>query len=136
MHRHHIQHSSLRSITFLCTLVACSRANPVPTAIADQQVMVASGESATIAGASVRVVGIQDSRCPSDVVCITAGDVVMIVAFSGSGDARTDTLRLMAPPKASTYGGLVFQPLTVKPYPDTRAPATTKTVTLHVGTAP
>ena len=136
MNRKHIPRTAIRSITLLCGLGACSRANPAPTEIADQQVTLASGESATIAGASVRVVGIQDSRCPSDVVCITAGDVVMIVAFSGSGDDRTDTLRLMAPPKASTYGGLVFQPLTVKPYPDTRAPATTKTVTLHVSTAP
>jgi hypothetical protein len=136
MRRHCIQGIAIRSITLLWVMAACSRATTASPAIADQQVTLASGEAAIIAGASVRVVAIQDSRCPSDVVCITAGDVFMIFAFSGSGEARTDTLRLMATPKASTYGGLVFQPTTVLPYPDTRANGTTKAVTLHVITAP
>lgn len=126
---------SVRLLAVMMSLGACARVASAPTDVGDQQVVLAAGESARVADATVRVVAIQDSRCPSDVVCITAGDVVMVLAFSGAGDARTDTLRLVAAPKTSTYGGLLFQPTTVMPYPDTRATGTTKTVTLHVSTA-
>lgn len=79
---------------------------------------------------------IRESRCPSDVVCITAGDVVMVLAFSGAGNARTDTLRLFTAPKSSTYGGFLFTPLKVLPYPRTGGPNVPKTLTLHVTDAP
>jgi hypothetical protein len=131
---------SLRMITSSVALVgvlsACSRATSSPADVGDQQISLATGESATIAGTTVRAVAINDSRCPSDVVCITAGDVVMVLAFSGPAGARMDTLRLVATPKTSTYGGLRFQPTTVMPYPNTRLNATVKTVTLHVTAAP
>lgn len=135
MNSHNVHLIPVRSLALMMSLHACARVASAPTDVGDQQVVLAAGESATVAVSTVRVVALQDSRCPSDVVCITAGDVVMVLAFSGAGDARTDTLRLVATPKTSTYGGLLFEPTTVIPYPDTRATGTTKTVTLHVSTA-
>jgi hypothetical protein len=131
-----LRRSTVLSLALTSAVVACARVASAPADVGDRLIVLAAGESATIAGATVRLVAVQDSRCPSDVVCITAGDVVMMFAFSGAGDARTDTLRLMSPPKSSTYGGLLFQPTTVAPYPGTRAAATTKTVTLRVNAAP
>lgn len=128
--------STIRAVALLCAAAACSRATSSPADVGDQQISLATGESAAIAGTTVRAVAINDSRCPSDVVCITAGDVVLVLAFSGPAGGRTDTLRLVAPPKTSTYGGLRFQPTMVMPYPDTRLNATVKTVTLHVTAAP
>ena len=137
MNRHPLQRFSIPLVTLLCALVACSRTTPAPTEIRDQQVTLAAGESATIAGITVRALAIQDSRCPSNASCITAGDVVLILGFSGAGSVRTDTLRLVAAPKASTYGGLLFQPTTVVPYPDIRnTAATSSMVMLSVTRAP
>ena len=116
-------------------LASCARAGTGPPEPA-QDIVLSVGESALVAGVTVRVAAVEDSRCPSDVVCITSGDVVVLLAYSGAGAARTDTLRLNTTPRTSAYGGLVFQPTTITPYPDTRAGATTKTVTLHVTPAP
>lgn len=136
MNPDHFRRITVTSLALLASVVACSRATSSPADVGDQQLALAIGESATVAGTTVRVVAIQDSRCPSDVMCITAGDVVMILAYSGAGNSRTDTLRLVATPKTSTYGGLLLQPTTVTPYPDTRLTSTTKTVTLRVTAAP
>ena len=126
----------LGSFALAGMLSACARAASSPADVGDQQIVLATGAFTTIAGTTVRAVAINDSRCPADVVCITAGDVVVVLAFFGVGDARTDTLRLVATPKTTTYGGLLFQPTTVTPYPDTRVTATVKTVTLRVTAAP
>ena len=88
-----------------------------------------------VSGVVVRAIAIQDSRCPSDVVCITAGDVVVVLDFSEAGKARTDTLRLNMPPRSTTYGGMLFQPTEVTPYPDTRVGASRKTLMLRVTAA-
>ena len=89
------------------------------------------GDSAQFAFVTVRVLALQDSRCPSDVQCITGGDVAMILAFSGVGNARTDTLHFVTRPNISVYGSMVFTPVTVLPYPKTTEPIGPKTLTLH-----
>jgi hypothetical protein len=98
--------------------------------------VLAVGDSAPVGDATIRVVALQDSRCPSDVQCIWAGDVAIILAYSRAGVTTTDTLRLLTTPKTSTHDGLLFQPVTVLPYPKTAAPNEQKTLTLHVTLAP
>ncbi len=115
---------------------ACSRATSGPGEVTDQQIALAQGDSARVSTTVVQLVSLQDSRCPSDVVCITAGDVVIVLAFTGDNGIRTDTLRLTAEPRTTTYAGLTFQPTDVAPYPNTKAPAASRTLTLRVTAAP
>ena len=126
--------NAIRSLALICPLGACSLAGTAPEPV--QDLALAVGGSAQVGVTTIQVVAIQDSRCPGGAACITAGDVVMVLAFSGAGYARTDTLRLNAPPKTSTYGGLTFQPTTVLPYPDIGSPDAPKTLSLHVSLAP
>ena len=125
----------LRTGTLTLVLGACARPTSIPADL-DQVLALSEGESARVSRVVVRAVALQDSRCPSDVVCITGGDVVVVLAFSEGGEARTDTLRLNVPPKSTTYGGMLFQPTEVTPYPDTRVGASKKTLKLRVTAAP
>jgi hypothetical protein len=134
MHRH-LCRIAVPALALLCGVAACSRITDPPSEPV-QDLALAVGDAARLSSAMVRVVAVQDSRCPSDVVCFTAGDVVMVLAFSGAGNARTDTLRLFTTPKSSTYGGFLFTPLRVLPYPRTDGPNVPKTLTLHVTDAP
>lgn len=126
----------LRAIVLCGLFSACSRATSGPGDVADRQIALAEGESARVSNTVVQLVSLQDSRCPSDVVCITAGDVVIVLAFTGVDGFRTDTLRLTAEPRVTTYAGLAFQPTDVAPYPNTKARAASTTLTLRVTAAP
>lgn len=111
---------------------ACAHPVSVPADL-DQVLSLREGESAAVpGGVVVRLLALQDSRCPSDVVCVTAGDVVIALEFSDAGKTRTDTLRLHMPPRSADYDGLHFEPTDVTPYPDTRIPAPKKTLNLRV----
>jgi hypothetical protein len=100
-------------------------------------VQLATGETAAVTPGSVRVqfVGVNDSRCPSDVVCVQAGDAMIILGFSGAAAERTDTLYLVRQPRAVTYGGYRFEAVDVQPYPRSAGQTPAKTLTLRVGSA-
>ena len=117
-------------IASLAIVTACGRLTTTPST---QAVQLQIGQAAMVAGSSVRVqfVRAADSRCPSDVVCITAGEAVVEIVFSGSGPAQTSTLRLGQKAVTATYGGLVFEATALDPYPS-RQPALAQTVTLRV----
>jgi hypothetical protein len=95
------------------------------------------GETANVTPGSVAVklTGINDSRCPSDVVCIQAGDAMIVLALSGSGADRIDTLYLVKPPKSVNYGGYRFEAVDVQPYPRSSGQQSSKTLTLKVSGA-
>ena len=131
MHRTLLRSAARASLALLGTLAACSRGSGETPPEPVQDLILAGGDSAHFAQATVRVIALLDSRCPSDVQCITGGDVVMILAFSGAGSARTDTLHFVTSPKSSRYGGILFTPVTVLPYPKTTEPSGPKTLTLH-----
>jgi hypothetical protein len=88
---------------------------------------------AMVAGSSVRVqfVRAADSRCPSDIVCITAGEAVIEMVFSGSGPTQTAAVRIGQKPVTATYGGLVFEATALDPSPS-RQPSLTQSVTIRV----
>src|SRR4051812_26567489 len=99
----------MRKFLFISLLigVACSRAVSDPREVSiDQNVALMPGESAHIAGSPVliKLLAVQDSRCPSDVQCITAGEALNIIQLSGAGADRTDTLKVNKEPKSTTYG--------------------------------
>ena len=124
----------MRAIPFLIAslalVAACGRVTSSPSI---QAVQLEIGHAAMVAGSSVRVqfARAADSRCPSDVVCITAGEAVIEMVFSGSGATQTSTLRLGQKPVTATYGGLVFEATALDPYPS-RQPTLTQVVTLRV----
>ncbi len=117
------------------SLAACAGATSAPRDVsAGQSVELSIGESANVTPGSVRVqfAGINESRCPSDVVCVQAGDATIILAFSGGGADRVDTLYLAKQPKSADYSGYRFEPLDVQPYPRSSGQQASKTLVLKV----
>ena len=123
----------------IALLTACSRATSAPADVkAGQSIQLAEGQSAMVSNTSVVVqfVSANDSRCPSDVVCVSAGEAVISLSLAGAAASRTDTVRLVKQPRAVTYGGFVFEATDLQPYPKSTGPVSTKTLTLRIGTAP
>ena len=123
----------------IALLAACSRATSAPAEVkAGQSIQLAEGQSARVGNSTVTVqfVTANDSRCPSDVVCVSAGEAVISLALAGAGANRTETVRLVKQPSAVTYGGFVFEALDLQPYPRSTGPVSAKTLTLRIGTAP
>jgi hypothetical protein len=118
---------------------ACSAGVSSPRDVsAGQEIALRAGESARISNSSV-VLGllqVNDSRCPSDVQCVTAGDVNVIIQFQGTGALRTDTLHVTATPKSATYGGYRVEVVSVLPYPISTQTGAAKTVTFGVTSSP
>lgn len=132
-------------IRIACTVIvaimagACSRPSSAPReASAGETIELAVGETVALRDAAARVlfVGANDSRCPSDVVCVTAGDVVIVLAFSGDAGARTDTLYLVRQPKTLSYGGFRFEAAAVQPYPKSTGTRPSPVLTLRVLSGP
>lgn len=91
------------------------------------------GESAEVAQTSimVRFTSVSESRCPTDVTCVHAGDAAVALAFTGAGADRADTLYLARAPKSVGYGSYRFELVDVQPVPRTSAPPTPKTATIR-----
>ena len=126
-------------IASIALLAACSRAASAPADVkAGQSIVLAEGQSAMVSSSTVvvRFVSANDSRCPSDVVCVSAGEAVISLSLAGAGAGRTDTVRLVKQPSAVTYGGFVFEAADLQPYPKSTGPVSAKTLTLRVGSAP
>jgi hypothetical protein len=117
------------------SVAACAGITSAPRDVSvGQSVELSIGETANVTPGSVRVqlAGINDSRCPSDVVCVQAGDAMIILALSGAGADRVDTLYLVKPPKSVSYGGYRFEALDVQPYPKSSGQQPSKTLVLKV----
>ena len=82
------------------------------------------GESVTVPEAELWlhfVDVVADSRCPSRVQCVWAGDAAIAIEVASSlpgGDSKTDTLHTTLDPKSVMLGGYVLQLVRVDPYPD------------------
>ncbi len=129
---------SIAAIAAAVSIAACAGLTSAPRDVAvGQSVELGVGATANVTPGSVRVqfTGVNDSRCPSDVVCVTAGDAVIVVAFSGAGDDRVDTLYLVKTPRSATYGGYRFDAVDVHPYPKTSGQQSDKTLVLKVSGA-
>jgi len=131
--------ASLLAIVF--AVVSCTQdASPTapsqqsPPPAAARTVVLAVGQSAALTPSMVlrvdQVVG--DSRCPSDVTCVWAGEVTIALSLeSGSG---SQAFRLSDSAKSVTVQGLRFTLLSVEPYPrsDTSIPVAAYRISIEV----
>ena len=65
----------------------------------------------------------EDSRCPEDVVCVTAGDAIAELRRVGEGGAvRVSVLGTFETPRQADLGGYVVEVIDLAPYPNTKRP--------------
>ncbi|HUP19521.1 MAG TPA: hypothetical protein VM778_06165 [Gemmatimonadota bacterium] len=117
----------------LVALVACSHTGPpsapspgVVTATLDREFDLAVGGTAevgdgglTIAFTTVR----EDSRCPSDAICVWSGDAAALLSAAvGRASAETLTLHTHLVPRSAPHGGYTIHLISLSPYPDSRDP--------------
>lgn len=78
------------------------------------------GKTVQLAGTGVRVTLLEvvnDSRCPVDVVCVTAGDAEVRLAVVGEGEDRTVSLHVMQEPRSVTIGAVRLELTGLTPSP-------------------
>jgi hypothetical protein len=80
----------------------------------------APGKTVQLAGTGVRVTFLEvvnDSRCPVDVVCVTAGDAEVRLAVTGEGEDRTVSLHTTQEPRSTTIGAVRLELTGLMPSP-------------------
>ena len=130
--------TSLPALILLLAL-ACSQAISAPIdARIDQPIEIPLGETARVENSTVavRFTGASDSRCPSDVVCVRAGEAAITLLLSGAGAERTDVVYVGKEPKATSYGTYRFEAVDLVPYPRSQGQGTDKTLTLRITRSP
>jgi hypothetical protein len=115
----------MRRLTLAVCLLAvtgCAANNPLaPSVSLDAEFTVAQGAAVSVQGTSLRlqfqaVTG--DSRCPSDVFCITGGDAVVQIRASGYGTPVVLELHTGDSARATAiYGSLRVTLVSLQPYP-------------------
>jgi hypothetical protein len=106
----------------LLVVTGCDENNPTgPTVSFNQQVTLAPGEVASVAGEDVRLqfVGVSgDSRCPANAVCILGGDaLVQIRAFGGSSSNVYQLHTGNSSLASATHDSVRFALVQLQPYP-------------------
>jgi hypothetical protein len=84
----------------------------------------------------LRMTDIKDSRCPSDVVCIRAGEAIATISVTPLAPgqiARTAMVQLPGQPQ--TAGGVTLTLQAVEPYPKASQPTPPAQVVATVGVA-
>ncbi len=105
---------------FLMCLVACESPSaavaPPPEETTDGTIIVSFGDSITLPGEQfpIRFAAIDESRCPTGVVCVWEGDAAVSLDFSRT----TYTLHTALAPRSRTIGLYVVELINVKPYPE------------------
>ena len=85
------------------------------------------GKPVQLAGTGVRVTFLEvvsDSRCPVDVVCVTAGDAEVRLAVVGQGENRTVSLHTTQESRSATIGAVRLELTGLAPSP--RSTVTTR----------
>jgi hypothetical protein len=80
----------------------------------DEGFRLAYGKEATVAGTDIRIrfdALLEDSRCPTNVQCVWAGNARIVLRFEGDTRAgeKRDTLSLLLEPRTVQYGGFVIR---------------------------
>ncbi len=90
----------------------------VQQATLGEDVTLAIGQRTVIDGGAleVRFDGVpEDSRCPVDVQCITAGNAVARLRLAAGGDAQTVELNTTVGPKEATHAGYTVRLVALRP---------------------
>jgi hypothetical protein len=67
-----------------------------------------------------------DSRCPSDVTCVWAGDAAIRLRIGHSGISGDTTLHTTTSPRATTIGGVRIEVVALRPTPVANRPVDPK----------
>jgi hypothetical protein len=113
---------ALAAAIWACAGGATNPSEPrTPAAQVDQPVVLAIGQKLAFEELDIEVelrAVEADSRCPSDVNCVWAGDAAVQVAVTpSSGDAQTFQLHTLLDPKSATIGEARVELLDLAPYP-------------------
>jgi hypothetical protein len=106
----------------LAGLLACG-ATPVPGRPLEFELAV--GERVTLqdGSASIEFLRVTDeSRCPSDVTCVWAGDARVALRLNGSPGTVDTALHTTTPERSLTHGDYVLELLDLIPAPVSTAP--------------
>ncbi|MEP6691079.1 MAG: hypothetical protein ABJD07_07970 [Gemmatimonadaceae bacterium] len=127
----------LASLVASSILVACSHAPPTQ-ATSPNPVRVTINSSVEVSGTplTIRFVSVQDSRCPTSVQCVWAGDGAVVLLIADATRSATDTLHTTLEPKAGTFGAYRITLVSLEPYPTAGPPPPTYLVTLRVEALP
>lgn len=113
---------ALIALPVLCACAPALATPAAPQAPDSQQIVLAPKESARIDGTSLSITleeVVDDSRCPTDVTCVWAGDVaVHIRVDDGKAPAHVATLRLNTGEKETVHGDRRITLTAVNPYPE------------------
>jgi hypothetical protein len=127
-------------LSALLPALSCSRGPIVPDREIGpgEAVALSVGQSATIRGSAVRlrVASIADSRCPSDVRCVWAGEGIVVLVLTGGDVDRIDTLHIGRQPAATSYGGRRIELRDLQPAPRTADDRAEKVATIAVSELP
>jgi hypothetical protein len=116
---------------------ACASENPASPRL-DRSFDIRVGESVPVEGTDVeaRFEGVpNDSRCPPDVQCISAGDATVALRLTGGGkDATTYELHTPRGPNEADHGSYVVSLVALGPPPGSgqKTPAEGYVATLRV----
>ena len=109
----------------LVASLACAASRPVEPTL-DRDFEVAGGSSAQVDGTDlvIRFEAVpNDSRCPVDVQCITAGDATVALRVEGGGaEAQTIELHTLDEPREAAHGGYVVALVILRPRPVSTGP--------------
>jgi hypothetical protein len=106
-------------IAFAAVCIAgCSNATG-PDAVVGMPFQLKAGESATLPeNAGLRFDTVRnDSRCPIDAICISAGDATIAVTLMRNGGNEARELHTTPPQSQFSYGTYVVKLTELQPYP-------------------
>jgi hypothetical protein len=106
---------------------ACSKASPIGPAVPlNQQFVLAPGQQASIEGTTTRVQFVEvlnDSRCPLNALCITAGDALIAISIIDDQGSSRYEVRTNDPVRRKvTHREFLVECVALQPYPDTNRP--------------
>jgi len=111
-------------IAALCLLLgtACAENSPSgPTVSLGQEFTLATGEAASVVGATLRVRFLQvsgDSRCPADALCIQGGDALVHIRAENAGAVAEYDLHTGDSSRAAArHAGFRIELVSLQPYP-------------------
>ncbi len=128
----------MRYLLLLCGCLGACKKN-APGAAQTFDLVYQQPTTLTVGGAvQATLTAVSESRCPSDVVCITGGTVAVTVTFTGAGPDQTARLgydhsytrdSLLVTLNRQAYW---LRLLAVNSYPSTKNGSQPKTATLHL----
>jgi hypothetical protein len=110
----------------LSVLVSCASSPTVPSVVPVAEFVLAAGESAAVSGTGLTVRFdrvVNDTRCPGNALCITAGDAEIALSVRRAGrPADGLSLRIAGGGNRALMGDWVLSFTALSPYPFTDRP--------------